>query len=111
MTRVCPGQVRGKNCSYVFLDHDEHGLCQSCAGLSCSKKSPCEVCSSWSDDWWRLFEGSVEGSKKPTSKSKRASVSSSSVKKISEIEGGGVSLLRRCVFRVKFQVRGIFYLR
>ena len=60
MARVFTGHIRAKNCSYVFLDQDEHVLCQVCSGQSCSKVSPCAVCKSCSDELWRSFETSFD---------------------------------------------------
>ena len=55
-----------------------------------------------------MFEGSVEGSKKTTSKNKRAStsISSSSVKKISEVEGGGSKSSKEVCFSGKSSGQG-----
>ena len=48
----------------------------------------------------------MEGSKKTTSKNKRASISSSSVKKISEIEGGGSKSSKEVCFSGKSSGQG-----
>ena len=50
----CPG-LTGK-CGKIMPYWDSHVVCRSCRGYACSRNSPCEVCTNWSEDLWRKFD-------------------------------------------------------
>ena len=50
----CPG-LTGK-CGKIMPYWDSHEICRSCRGYACSRNSPCEVCTNWSDDLWKKFD-------------------------------------------------------
>ena len=49
MLRQCVG-IKGKGCSRLIADWDNHSLCFACR--VCSQNNPCEVCSVWTTFFW-----------------------------------------------------------
>lgn len=62
-----------KSCSKIMPYWDTHTVCRSCRGNSCTRATPCETCSLWTDDLWTKFAKCI--SRAERAKSVRSSVS------------------------------------
>lgn len=71
----CPGE-HGKVCGKSMPFWDNHVICRSCRGDSCSVSSPCDICSLWSEDVWKKHSKCILRSDKAKTSVRAKSVSS-----------------------------------